>query len=45
VRPSPRERILLNFAAFAVVVVLMLLNGAPAWALWLLAYIYVAVVE
>jgi hypothetical protein len=44
-RPSPRARILLNLAAFVVAGVLMLQNGAPIWALWLLGYIYLCVVE
>lgn len=42
-KPSPRH--ILNLVAFLVFSTILIVTGAPAWALWLLGYIYLCVVE
>jgi hypothetical protein len=45
VRPSTRDEHILNLVAFVVISAAMIVSGAPAWALWLLGYIYICVVD
>jgi uncharacterized membrane protein YecN with MAPEG domain len=42
---SPRDQHILNLVGFLVFIAIMIVTGAPAWALWLLGYIYLCVVE